>query len=94
MGLTKAQGSRLYFYEAFMVVIAASILGITSGFCAALLINSQLYMILEFPLAVQFPWVLLLIMLVIAIVTTFLAVYIPIKSVNQKQIAAVLKAGA
>mmetsp|Transcript_14734 Transcript_14734/g.19976 ORF Transcript_14734/g.19976 Transcript_14734/m.19976 type:complete len:80 (+) Transcript_14734:2131-2370(+) len=78
MGITKAQGARVYFYEAYMVVVAASILGITSGFSAALLINSQLYMILEFPLDVQFPWILLLIMMVIAILTTFVAVYIPI----------------
>mmetsp|Transcript_15624 Transcript_15624/g.19665 ORF Transcript_15624/g.19665 Transcript_15624/m.19665 type:complete len:80 (+) Transcript_15624:2436-2675(+) len=78
MGITKAQGARVYFYEAYMVVVAASILGIASGFSAALLINSQLYMILEFPLAVQFPWILLLIMMVIAILTTFVAVYIPI----------------
>ena len=52
MGITKAQGTRIYIYEAFMVVIGASILGITSGFCAALLINCQLYMILEFPIAI------------------------------------------
>ena len=93
MGITKAQGARVYFYEAYMVVFGASILGITSGFCAALLICSQLYMILEFPLKVQFPWILLLIMMGIAIMTTFIAVWIPIKQVNKKQIATVLKAG-
>lgn len=71
-------------YEAFIVVLGASILGIASGFCAALLINSQLYMILEFPLDVQFPWILLSIMMGIALITTFIAVYVPIKAVNKK----------
>ena len=51
-------------------------------------------MILEFKLEILFPWILLLIMLVIAGVTTFVAVYLPIRAVNKKQIANVLKAGA
>ena len=79
MGVTKAQGARIYIYEAFMVVTSASILGIASGFLTAILINSQLYMILEFPLDVKFPWVLVSIMMVIAIITTFIAVCAPIR---------------
>ena len=37
MGITKGQGARVYYYEAYMVVIAASILGILNGFLASLL---------------------------------------------------------
>ncbi len=87
MGVTKAQGARIYLYEAFAVVFSASILGILSGFATALLVTSQLYKILEFPVVVEFPWILLLIMLALAVVTTFIAVCIPIKQVNKKTIA-------
>jgi len=72
----------MYIYEAFTVVTSSSILGILIGFCTSLLVTSQLFMILEFHLEILFPWVLLLIMLVVAAVTTFVAVYLPIRAVN------------
>lgn len=94
MGVTKDEGKRLYIYEAFVVVSSSSILGIIIGFCASLLIISQLFTILEFKLEILFPWILLLVMLLVASVTTFIAVYLPIRKVNERQIASVLKAGA
>lgn len=84
MGITKAQGTRIYMYEAFVVVISASIFGVLSGFATSLLVTSQLYMILEFPIEITFPWILLLTMFFIAALTTFIAVCIPIKQVNKK----------
>ena len=84
MGITKAQGQRIYIYEAFAIVTSASILGILSGFCTAMLVSSQFYMFIELPMEVQFPWLLLAIMLCIAIVTTFVAVYVPVQQINKK----------
>ena len=69
-------------------------MGILIGFCTSLLVTSQLFMILEFKLEILFPWVLVLIMLVVAAVTTLVSVYVPIRAVNKKQIANVLKAGS
>ena len=35
MGLTKAEGMRIYLYEAYIVVISAAFLGVTVGFVTA-----------------------------------------------------------
>ena len=94
MGVTMSQGQRIYIYEAFMIVTSSSILGVLSGFLTALLVSSQFYMFIELPMEIKFPWLLLVIMLTIAIATTFIAVYLPIKAINKRQIASVLKAGA
>lgn len=50
MGVTKAQGQRIYIYEAFMIVLSASILGIMAGYLTALLVSSQFCMFVELPL--------------------------------------------
>ena len=94
MGVTKAEGRRIFFYEAGVVVGGAMMLGTLSGFCTAILITSQFYMFIEMPFVVEFPWLLLLTMLVISTITTIVAVCVPINQVNKKQIATVLKAGS
>lgn len=40
------------------------------------------------------PWWLLLVMMVVSLVTTYLAVYFPISKVNKVQIANVIKGNA
>ena len=94
MGVTRAEGRRIFMYESFTVVAAAAILGIAVGMVTATIIAAQFYMFLELPLQVFVPWTLLIVMLVMSIVTTFLAVVIPVGQVNKRQIASVLKAGA
>ena len=40
MGVTKAEGRRIFMYEAYVVVISAAILGITVGILAAMVISA------------------------------------------------------
>ena len=79
MGLTKSEGSRVYMYEAFMIVIAASILGIAVGTLTALLIATQFFMFVELPLDFYFPYYMLTFLIVMAFVTTYLSVNKPIR---------------
>lgn len=44
-------------------------------------------MFIELPTIIMFPWDLLLAMVVMAMLTTIYAVYVPVKEVNQKEIA-------
>ena len=81
-------------YEAYIVVIAAAILGTTVGFCTALAIGVQFYMFIELPFELEFPYYLMTGMILIALLTTWFAVTIPMKKVNERQIASVLKASA
>ena len=48
-------------------------------------------MFLELPFALDFPLVLVGMLISMALITTWFAVYYPVKSVNEKQIAVVLK---
>ena len=49
MGLTQAEGKRIYLYEAFTIVVSASILGLAVGCITSLLISSQFFMFIEMP---------------------------------------------
>ena len=84
IGLSSDEGRRLYLYEAFTVVGAASLLGITIGFLVSLLLANQLYTFIELPMTLYFPYFTLTFMLVMATATTCIAVYLPVKKVNKK----------
>lgn len=81
-------------YEAFAVIMAALVLGIFVGLTIAFTLTSQFYLFIELPFKLAFPTMLFIAMIVMSLVTTFFAVYIPIKDVNNKKIASVLKGGA
>ena len=94
MGVTKAQGLRVFLYEAYLVIVVASGLGLAVGFALAVIITYQFYSFIELPPIVEFPWILTVFMIGLALATTFVAVIIPVSGVNGTQIARVLKAGA
>ena len=93
MGLTKNEGRRVYQYEAFMIVLSGLILGTIVGVLTSLLISGQFAMFVEMPMNFHFPFATFSGMVIMASVTTWFAVYTPVKLVNKKQIAAVLKGG-
>ena len=94
MGLTRDEGRRLYLYEAYSIVMASSLLGLIIGLCACTLVSAQIFTFVELPKVILFPKWTFLGMMCIALITTYLAVFMPMRTVNQKQIAVVLKAGA
>ena len=93
IGLKQDEGRRLYMYEAFAIVVSSSCLGIIVGFLVSLMIASQFYMFIELPVKLFFPYYTLSGMLVMAVITTYISVYKPMKEVNKRRIANVLKAG-
>ena len=94
MGLMQDEGVRIYLYEAFAIVVSSSVLGILIGFITSLMIASQFFMFIEMPLTIFFPVWILVGMLSMAGITTFVAVYKPMRDVNKRRIAAVLKSGS
>ena len=84
MGLTKEQGHRMYMYEAYVIVASSSLLGLSIGLCSCILVSAQLFTFVEMPPVLMFPTMTFLGMLVIAFITTYVAVFIPMKSVNKK----------
>ena len=94
IGVTKDQGQRIFMYEAFMVIISAGLLGFLVGLCVSTMVTAQFYLFIELPFVLEWPVWILLLMMVISLATTYLAVYIPIKQVNQANIASILKGSA
>ena len=94
MGLTKLEGRRIFMYEAFMVIISAAILGFLVGLVVVTMVTAQFYLFIELPMEIEWPLWILLGLLIISLTTTFLAVWLPINSVNKRQIASVLKGNA
>jgi len=84
IGVTKEQGQRIFMYEAFMVVISAAMLGFLIGLIVSSMVTAQFYLFIEQPMELEWPAYLLFTMLVISLVTTFVAVYIPISKVNRQ----------
>ena len=66
-------------YESMIVVLSAALLGILVGVITASIISAQFYMFLELPLHVFIPWILVAIMLLVALTTTFVAVWFPVR---------------
>jgi len=79
MGVTKDEGRRIFMYESMIVVLSAALLGILVGCITATIIAAQFYMFLELPLHVDIPWTLVGIMLLVALTTTFVAVWFPVR---------------
>jgi ABC-type antimicrobial peptide transport system permease subunit len=81
-------------YEAFLVILAASILGVSIGIIVTALVTQQFYTFVELPFDLKLPYYITGILLLTALVTTYFAVLIPIKQVNRSTIAKVLKSGS
>jgi len=94
MGLTKAEGMRIFVYEAYIVVISAAFLGTINGVITAAAVAVQFYSFIELPVDIEFPWVLFGFMIGLSLLTVMVAVCAPVSAVNKRQIANVLKGGA
>ena len=84
MGLTLAEGRRIYLYEAYTVVLSSFTLGCVIGIVASVLISAQLFTFIEMPPVLIFPLYTFLGMVIVAGITTYVAVKMPIDRVNQK----------
>lgn len=94
IGLRKDQIMRVYLYESLAVTLSACILGLFVGFILAVVISMQFNLFLELPFFIAFPWTLTICMLLLALVTTVLGTVLPIRNVNKRSIAGILKVAA
>lgn len=78
-------------YEAYIVVITATIMGVIVGFVTASAVAIQFYSFIELPVVLEFPWILFSLMISLSLVTVFFAVYAPVKQVNNNSVSSVLR---
>ncbi len=79
MGVTKAEGSRIYMYEAFLVVISAGILGCIIGVIVSTLVTVFFNVFLEQPFVLNIPYFFILSLCLVALTTTYFAVFFPLR---------------
>lgn len=91
MGCTQKQGLRSFMYEQYSVIISSLFLGSLVGLVVASVVTAQFFLFLEFKFALDFPIELLYAMVVLALLTTFYAVYVPVQKVNKQKVATTLK---
>ena len=66
-------------------------MGFFVGYILATIVGAQFAIFIELPYEVLLPVGLLAAMVVMALTTTYLAVYFPVAEVNKRQVASVVK---
>jgi ABC-type antimicrobial peptide transport system permease subunit len=79
MGVTKTEGSRIYMYEAFLVITSAGVLGCIIGLIVSTLVTVFFNVFLEQPFILNFPLFFILSLVLVALTTTYFAVYFPLR---------------
>ena len=87
IGLTKAQSKKLFFYEAFCIIVTSFVAGICVGLSASYLMAVSFAQLLQLPSRVYIPTSMIIYMFVVVIVATFIAVRVPSTRMNKKQVA-------
>jgi ABC-type antimicrobial peptide transport system permease subunit len=81
-------------YEQYSVILASLVLGTIVGFILSSVVTAQFFLFMEFPFSLDFPYGLLYTMVIMSIVTTFYAVWVPVSEVNNQKIAQAIKGNA
>ena len=71
--------------------MSSLVLGFFVGYLLATVVGAQFAIFIELPYEVLLPKGLLSAMVIMALVTTYLAVYYPVMEVNKRQVASVVK---
>lgn len=91
LGIPKSWVYRIYIYEAFLLVVTSSLLGIIIGTVTSYTMNSQQSLFTQLPLAFKFPYLLLFAVLSCSTVFALLASWSPIRAVLSNRIVQILR---
>jgi len=93
LGFTRVRLIFLYIYEAFILVMASSILGVLVGTIAAFTMVAQFSTFAGMPTIFYFPWTQLITILIAALLCALLSTVGPTRAIVKKNVASILKAG-
>lgn len=91
LGFTRNRLVMLYCYEAFILVIASSLLGVFVGTLAAFTMVLQFTEFNNMPMQFYFPWVQLIGIFVASFLCAIVSTVGPTRSIVRKKIASILK---
>lgn len=91
LGLTKWETSRLYIYEGFILIVASSILGGLNGVIVGYTMCAQVSMFVNLPIVLAFPVRIIFVIICGAIISTIVAIMVPMKKFLFKPVSNVLR---
>ena len=93
IGITKAQGFRIFAYEAICIVSTAVIVGVTIGMVCTFFIANLQTSLTEMPNILHFPVLNCSILILLIVVSTYFSLRGPVGQMNNKSIASGIKGG-
>ena len=94
LGLTKFEINKVYVYEALVLILSASLIGMMIGVVLTFVILQQQTLFTSYPVDFYIPQSIVGSVVIGAIGTAVLSVWFPLKSLNKQQIAQNLRACA
>ena len=91
MGLSSFSIIRIYTYEAFVLVLAASLLGMCIGALMSATMSAQRVLFTQLPVSVPFPWTLVVMVLVGSVLCALVASCMPARQLMNKKIASIMR---
>lgn len=91
IGLSKFQISRIYLYEAIIVILTGSIIGNITGMSIGTTIIAQNSLFMNTAVKVVFPYRILIVVLILALLSSIFASGIPAYRHLNKEIAKLIK---
>jgi len=91
IGLTINQITRIYLYEAFILVVAASFLGMIIGFIIGFTMTLQRVLFTQLPLTFNFPWLYVIYVLTAAVICAFAAAWAPVRLLVRNSISSIFR---
>jgi hypothetical protein len=91
LGVEKSWMYRIYIYEAFTLVMAASMIGTLIGLLVGYTMTIQQALFTSFPLPFVFPWQILLTVLIGSALFALLASYSPVRNVINRRVVQIFR---
>ena len=91
MGLTKTRIYLLYIYEALILVLSSSLLGIMIGTMVGFSMTVQQSLFTNIPMNFFFPWQQFLVIMGLSILCAFLSTFGPTRELLKKEISAIFR---
>ena len=94
MGFTKYRIKNLYFYEAFILVMASSLLGVMIGCVVGFTMTLQQAVFTSIPLHFFFPTQQFIVVMVMSILCAFISTWGPTDQLVKNEVAQIFRMGA
>eukprot|EP01124_Arcella_intermedia_P004452 TRINITY_DN12534_c0_g1_i1.p1 TRINITY_DN12534_c0_g1~~TRINITY_DN12534_c0_g1_i1.p1 ORF type:complete len:132 (+),score=18.24 TRINITY_DN12534_c0_g1_i1:46-441(+) len=91
LGISKFWMYKIYIYEAFVLVLSSSLLGILIGSTVSYTMTLQQVLFTQLPIPFAFPWTIMITVLICSILFAIMAAFSPIYRVLQKRVVQIFR---